>query len=190
MQTQTSLTFEKNKSSKSDTLRTQNPGFIHVVYDAPISDLAKFVYGPWGINLVTPNSCCWNSKIKPRFYAQVHENRVEQNAPLIPFGFCCCTSDFVSVTYFDKIGAPFKPVKCGTHYHLCCCIEMAGGVAATAPCPSVNNICCPCCRTYITGLDNAKDFCEASQQAYNQFKAGNRLAPTLQLAPAAQTMEK
>ena len=185
METQTSVTFEGKKPSKSDTLRTQNPGFIHIVHDAPISSGAKFVYGT-----ITCNSCCWH-KVRQRFYAHVLENRVEQNTPLMHFpGLSCCLQDVVSVTYFDKIGAPFKPVKCGTHHHLCCCIEWAGEVAATAPYSFLNCILCPCCRTYIAGLDNAEHFCEAFKQAHKEFNAGNRLAPTLQLAPAAQTMEK
>ena len=176
------MNFEESKPSKSDTYRTQNPGFIHIVYDAPISDLAKFIYGALGTQLITWNSMCWNG-IKPRFYAQVHENRIETNTPVM-CNPCSTPSDSVEVTYFDRIGAPFAPVSCGTKYHLCCLVEMAGGVAATAPHPICNNAICSCCRTYVPGLADAATFCKAANKARESFKSGDRLAPTI------QTMEK
>ena len=178
------MNFEESKPSKSDAYRTQNPGFIHVVYDAPISDLAKFLYGPLGIynSIITWNSMCWNG-VKPRFYAQVHENRIETNTPVILFP-CCSPVDSVEVTYFDRIGAPFVPASCGTKYHLCGFVEMAGGVAATAPHPICNNAICSCCRTYVPGLTDAATFCKAANKARESFKSGDRLAPKI------QTMEK
>ena len=180
------MNFEESKPSKSDAYRTQNPGFIHVVYDASISDLAKFLYGPLGMLLpnsfVTWNSMCWNG-IKPRFYAQVHENRIETNTPIMLCP-CCAPVDIVEVMYFDRIGAPFVPASCGTKYHLFGLVEMAGGVAATAPHPICNNAICFCCRTYVPGLTDAATFCKAANKARESFQSGDRLAPKI------QTMEK
>ena len=172
------MNFEESKPSKSDTYRTQNPGFIHVVYDAPISDLAKFIYGALGTQLISWNSMCWNG-VKPRFYAQVHENRIETNTPVMLYP-CCSPADSVEVTYFDRIGAPFAPVSCGTKYHLCCLVEMAGGVAATAPHPICNSAICCCCRTYVPGLSDAATFCKAANKARENFQSGDRLAPKIQ----------
>jgi hypothetical protein len=163
----------------SPTFKTKNPGFIHVSHDAEISDNLRALFGYWSYNF-----CCWNNGIKARTYAQVHENRLEINTPIM---LCpgCCVQDIVTVTYYDKISAPYKRATCGTPFHLLCFLELCGQVAATAPHPALNNVFCPCLRQYVLGLSDAETFCTEMEKSYKAFKA----KPSERAAPQIQVME-
>lgn len=188
-----------NKNGNHVTFRTKEHNKIEVLYDAALSDNAKFQ--TWqlvrvsGGNLVLPkfdfNCCYWESHVRERAYVHVHENRIEVNAPSHK-GFLggCMFSDVVEVKYFDKIGAPFKRETMCTPYHLFGFLECWGQVAATAPHPWLNNFCCWCLRDYVIGLENADEFSKAMSVAYTDFKSRDVSAmPTLTEAPSSQTMK-
>ena len=160
------------------TFKTKNPGFIHISHDAEIHDGLRLTYG-----LFSYNCLCWDA-VKKRMYTQVQENRVETNTPvmLCP-GFCI--KDVVDVTYYDRISAPYKRATCGTPYHFCCFIELCGQVAATAPHPALNNVCCPFLRKYQIGLADAEIFSTEMEKSYKAFKA----KPSERAAPKVQVME-
>lgn len=160
------------------TFKTKNPGFIHISHDAEIHDGLRLTYGFCSYNFL-----CWQG-VKARSYTQVQENRVETNTPLMLCpGFCI--KDLVDVTYYDQISAPYKRATCGTPYHFCCFIELCGQVAATAPHPALNNICCPCLRKYQIGLADAETFSTEMEKSYKAFKA----KPSERAAPKVQVME-
>lgn len=171
----------------SPTFKTKNPGFIHVSHDAEISDgLQCIQFRPWLGADCKPiwNFCYWNNGVKARTYIQVHENRIETNTPIM---LCpgCCVQDCVSVTYYDKISAPYKRATCGTPFHLFGFLEICGQVAATAPHPALNNVFCMCLRQYQVGLSDAETFCTEMEKSYKAFKA----KPSERAAPQIQVME-
>lgn len=181
------------------TFRTKDRNKIEVLYDAALSDNAKFQ--TWqlvrvsGGNLVLPkvdfNCCYWESHVRERAYVRVHENRIEVNAP--SHKGClrgCMFSDVVEVKYFDRIGAPFKRETMCTPYHLFGFLECWGQVAATAPHPWLNNFFCWCLRDYVIGLDNADEFSKAMSVAYTDFKMRDQSElSTLTEAPSSQNMQ-
>ena len=162
------------QSYSSKSFSTKNPGFIHISHDAEISDNARCLTG-----ICSFNFCFWG-KVKERWYTQVQENRVESNVPMM---LCpgCLVVDNTSVVYFDKLGAPFEKTTCGTPFHCCCCIELCGQVAATAPHPMLNNPICFCLRKYQVGLKDADTFSKEMKKSYTSFKQNERSAPQFQI---------
>jgi len=126
--------------------------------------------------LVLFDMLCWNSKLAPRAYAAVHENRIETNHP---FTFCCglIVCDNVRVLYFD-IHSPnthWAHAPSCTPFHLCCFVEIAGGVSAIAPMDCCNNCCCTSYRYFVPGLPDAAQFTSVANQTRQAFFAGQRL---------------
>jgi len=154
-------------------VRTADPYKVAVVYKAEISDNARYLYF-----CCSMNCCCWDM-VKKRTYAHVMENRLESNYPIC---LLCCLTDVVTVRYFDQIGVLATASRC-TPFHLCCCIQCCGGVAATASCDAVNNACCTCCRYFYPGLSDPDKFVEYATQAMRAYKEGRRL-----IGPPSQFM--
>jgi len=116
---------------------------------------------------------CWSSKLAPRSYAAVHENRIEFNyASTACCG--CCVDDSVEVIFFDQVNS-LEHVTCCSPYHCCCCIECYGGVVALAPCACLNSCCCPCCRRFYPGLSNAAEFARVAKEVKATFDAKQRI---------------
>ena len=140
------------------TVETIEPYKIGIVYNAPIHESARYLGCAAGSacnparcpGLLTFGPCCdciqFNSKLRPRMYAQVHENRVEVN---YPFTWCCgaFVCDNTRVEYFDKQADSVKTETCCTPFHCCCCIECCGGVVAMAPMNCCNACYCACFRS-------------------------------------------
>lgn len=76
----------------------------------------------------------------------VQENRLETNYPHTE---CCglAVADYVTVRYLDTFDSQTRATCC-TPYHFCFCVELCGGVVATAPCDACNTCMFPCFRTY------------------------------------------
>jgi len=153
-------------------VRLADPTRMSIIHRAEISANAKFLYLCCSFNL-----CCFDM-VRKRTYAYVMENRLEANYPIC---LGCCLQDCVSVVYFDQIGDSVSRADRCTPFHLFCCIECCGGVAAAAPCDAVNNCCCSCCRFFYPGLEYPQKFIDNANQAIAVFKQGRRLVgPPLQ----------
>lgn len=173
---------------------------IGVVYNAPISEDARCLGCSAGrmCNLATifgavtcgPLCDCihWKKKLRPRTYAQVHENRIESNYPATA---CCgaCVCDNTNVIYFDKLSDSVVTAPWCTPYHCLCCIACCGGVTATAPMDCLNNCFCTCCRTFYPGLQDSDGFTAAIVAARAQFREGKRLGAGALGGPTSVRMD-
>jgi len=175
--------------SPGPTCNTVFPNAIAIVHKQPLDDRFRFLGCPCVPATFTSihglasfltcgticNCLCWESKLRPRAYAAVMENRVELNYPLT----CCCgmlACDDTRVEYFDKMqDSDMTRAESCTPFHCCCCVACTGQVAATACCDLFNCCLCNCCRSFYAGLSNADAFVNATNRARGAFSRGQRL---------------
>lgn len=181
--------------------QTTNPFQIAIAYRSGLSDSAKLLGFSPGV-VCNPmliagtctctaacDFCCWDKKLKSRAYVMVQENRLETNYPHTE---CCglAVADYVTVRYLDTFDSQTRATCC-TPYHFCFCVELCGGVVATAPCDACNTCMFPCFRTYYPGIADPNAFTSALIAVQASFKnsAGPRATPGSAMpGPNAQNM--
>ncbi|KAK3276206.1 hypothetical protein CYMTET_15706 [Cymbomonas tetramitiformis] len=199
-----------------DTFKTKTPYVLGLVHDAAIADgccgcrlgalpdmpscKAFCCFASLVGCLTCPLTCVaqslfWEKK-KSRTTLRVYENRLEYSARTLCFPFCCLgkmcgNEDNVSAVYFDEAPGDMTRAECCTPYHMCCCCEWNGQVAATAPCACANSCFCAACRVYYPGLVDAATMAASYNAAKTAFNSGrnNRLGPTFTIAPQMVQMQ-
>jgi hypothetical protein len=175
---------------------TYLPSSMTIVHKQPLDKNAKCLYCPcfgglmgvYGLSYgsVGAYACslltcgvlcdyfCYDTKLQPRAFAAVMENRIEYN---LPFTTCCglCIHDHVIVRHFDQFPAGMAEAKSCTPFHCCWFVECAGGIAAYSCCPGCNCCLCNSCRIFWPGLSNSGQFAASVQAAQGAFLEKNRL---------------